>query len=114
VASAAQRPDTDFERLLTAIQHRHAWLPATLAHRLARAYGGRIDRVLGSAQALTDLGTEVAPGLYEAELNYLIAEEWVLDAEDALWRRSKLGLHFTEAERAGVSAWFEKKNNNIK
>ncbi len=106
---AAQRPDTDFERLVTAIQQRHAWLPAALAHRLARAYGSRIDRVLGSAQTLADLGAEVAPGLFEAELNYLIAEEWVVCAEDALWRRSKLGLHFTEAERQAVSDWFEKK-----
>ena len=109
---APQRPDTDFERLVTAIQQRHPWLPPALAHRLARAYGSRIDRVLGSAQSLADLGAEVATGLYEAELNYLIAEEWVCTAEDALWRRSKLGLHFSEAERAAVSAWFENKNNN--
>ena len=105
---APQRPDTDFERLVTAIQKRHAWLPAALTRRLARAYGGRIDRVLGTAQSLAELGAEVAPGLFEAELNYLVAEEWVLSAEDALWRRSKLGLHYTEAQRAAVARWFDK------
>ncbi|CAN5214936.1 glycerol-3-phosphate dehydrogenase [soil metagenome] len=109
---APHRPGTDFERLVKAVRQRHAWLPASMAHRLARAYGGRIDRVLGGAKALAELGAEVAPGLYEAELNYLIAEEWVVSAEDALWRRSKLGLHYSAAELEAVGAWFEKKNND--
>jgi len=51
------------------------------------------------------LGAEVAPGLFEGELNYLRAEEWATTADDVLWRRSKLGLHYTEPERARVAAW---------
>jgi len=47
----------------------------------------------------------VAPGLHEADLRYLQTEEWACDAQDVLWRRSKLGLHLTAAERAQVATW---------
>jgi hypothetical protein len=37
----------------------------------------------------------VAPGLYEAELRYLCDQEWARSADDVLWRRTKLGLHYS-------------------
>ena len=51
------------------------------------------------------LGAEVAPGLFEAELCYLYGHEWARCAEDVLWRRTKLGLHFSAADRAAVARW---------
>jgi glycerol-3-phosphate dehydrogenase len=104
----AQRPDTDFQRLVQAVLARHPWLPRTLAQRLARAYGSRIDLVLGSAESLGELGAEIAPELFEAELRYLLDQEWAVSAQDVLWRRSKLGLHYSEAERQRVSGWIAK------
>ncbi len=103
---AAQRPDTDFERLVAAVQQRHAYLPPALTRRLCRAYGARISRVLGAATSLAELGPEVAPGLHEIELRYLQREEWACSADDVLWRRSKLGLHYSPAQCAAVAAWF--------
>ena len=100
-----QRPDTDFERLVQALRQRYDWLSAPLARRLARAYGSRVDRVLGTAESLSDLGAEVAPGLHEAELRYLQREEWATSADDVLWRRSKLGLHYSAAQRQAVADW---------
>ncbi len=50
-------------------------------------------------------GVEVAPGLFECELRYLHDHEWARGADDVLWRRSKLGLHFGAGERAAVAAW---------
>jgi len=97
---AADRPDRDFERLVAAVRSRHPTLGAALARRLARAYGARIDKVLAN-----DLGVEVAPGLFEGELHYLCAEEWASTADDVLWRRSKLGLHFTDEQRHRVADW---------
>ncbi|MBT9500645.1 MAG: glycerol-3-phosphate dehydrogenase [Burkholderiaceae bacterium] len=102
---AAQRPDTDFERFVAAVGARHPWLPSDVARRWARAYGSRIDHLIGAAASRGELGAEVAPGLYEIELRYLQREEWVLSADDVLWRRSKLGLHYTEAQREAVKQW---------
>jgi len=107
---AAQRPDTDFERFVAAVGARHPWLPAEVARRWARAYGSRIDHLIATSQSLADLGQEVAPGLYEIELRYLQREEWVLSADDVLWRRSKLGLHYTEAQREAVKQWMTSNN----
>jgi len=99
------RPDEDFEAFLLAVRARHPWLPAPLAHRLARAHGARIERVLAGARSMADLGAEVVPGLHEAELRHLQREEWALTAQDVLWRRSKLGLHLSAAQRDAVAHW---------
>jgi glycerol-3-phosphate dehydrogenase len=101
---APQRPDVDFGRFEEAARLRWPRLPAALVHRLARAYGSRIETVLSSGEGL---GAEVAPGLFEAELRYLHDHEWARGADDVLWRRSKLGLHYGTAERAAVAAWWE-------
>jgi len=97
---APERPDTDFARFVKAVAARYPQLPAPLLHRLARAYGSRIDLLLAGP-----LGAEVAPGLHEAELAYLHEHEWARSADDVLWRRSKLGLHLTETQRGAVAAW---------
>ena len=104
----AQKPDTDFERLVHAVGARHPWLPTVLVRRLSRAYGARIGELIGAAQSLADLGAEVAPGLYDAELTFLRRTEWACTGDDVLWRRSKLGLHYTPAERARVGAWMDR------
>ena len=101
------RPDTDFEQLLAEVQRRYPWLGVGVARRLARAYGSRIDQVLGQAQQPADLGAEVAPGLFEAELRYLHQAEWARCADDVLWRRSKLALHLSEQQREQVVRWCE-------
>ena len=98
---APQRPDTDFEAFVQALRQRHPDLAPALARRLARAYGTRVTMVLDGG----DLGAEVAPGLFEAELHYLRRHEWACSADDVLWRRSKLGLHMDAAQRTAVAAW---------
>ena len=98
---AAQRPDTDFMRFTQALALRHPALAAPLLHRLARAYGSKVEAMLGGS----GLGPEVAPGLHEAELRYLHDYEWARTADDVLWRRSKLGLHLDETGRAAVADW---------
>src|SRR6185312_10673342 len=75
------------------------------ARRLVRAYGTRIDRVLGKAQSMHDLRPFFAGDLTGAEVHYLIENEWARSAEDVLWRRSKLGLAATADERATLERY---------
>ena len=75
--------------------------------RLVRAYGIRIADIIGSEAAPADLGAEIAPGVFEAELRYLRDVEFARTGEDVLWRRSKLGLHLKEADREAIARWFE-------
>jgi glycerol-3-phosphate dehydrogenase len=69
--------------------------------RMAYAYGSQARELLAAPA-----GTEVAPGLFESELRHLVDREWARDAEDVLWRRSKLGLHYTAEQREAVATWF--------
>jgi glycerol-3-phosphate dehydrogenase len=102
-----------FERWVMALRSRHAWLPAPLALRYARAYGTRVGRLLEGCMCLGDLGAEVAPGLYEAELRYLVQQEWASCAADVLWRRTKLGLHLRPGAARDVDAWIERQRAGI-
>jgi len=87
------------------LARRHPWLPPDLGARWARAYGTRVETLLAGASNLEDLGEEVAPGLYAAELRYLMRVEWAACAEDVLWRRTKLGLHLAPGWSATLDAW---------
>jgi glycerol-3-phosphate dehydrogenase len=98
-------PKADFPEFLAACGRRHPWLPQPLCERYARAYGTRIERVLGEARRLADLGEEIVPGLYAAEVRHLCRDEWARTAEDILWRRTKLGLHLPADATAIVDRW---------
>ena len=106
------RPAAEFERFVVAVQARYPWLDATLARRLARAYGARVEELIGEAASMDDMGAVVAPGLYERELRFMQDAEWVQTGDDALWRRSKLGLHYTPAQRETVDAWLRAHKNS--
>jgi glycerol-3-phosphate dehydrogenase len=99
-------PGADFDAFLSEVKQRWTFLRADQADRLARAYGTRIEKVLGAARRMEDLGGEIGAGLTRAEVDYLRANEWAADAEDVLWRRSKLGLHMSDAERERLAQIF--------
>ena len=91
-----------FEAFVTELVAQHPDRPPALLRRLARAHGSRVRRLLALPS-----GAEVAPGLHESELEWLHREEWARSADDVLWRRTKLGLHFTPAQQAAVNVWCE-------
>jgi glycerol-3-phosphate dehydrogenase len=100
-------PEGSFAVFLRTVERRYPWLSPRLHLRYAHAYGTRIDRVLGSARALADLGPELLPGLHAREVEYLCREEFARTAEDILWRRSKLGLHLPGTSLEPLERWLE-------
>jgi glycerol-3-phosphate dehydrogenase len=70
--------------------------------RLAATYGERAQRILASARATADLGMAFGATLTEAEVRYLMGQEFARTAADVLWRRTKLGLVFSDAEAAAL------------
>ncbi len=85
---------------IEATRRRWPFLTAAHARRLAGAYGTRVENILKTAARLDDLGTRFGADLTAVEVRYLMAKEWAQTADDVLWRRSKLGLHFSETQRA--------------
>jgi glycerol-3-phosphate dehydrogenase len=83
----------------------YPFLPMPLIRRLVRSYGTSAQKWIGEAKAIADLGTDFGHGLYAAEVDYLIDQEWAQSADDILWRRSKLGLRFDSAQAAALDAY---------
>lgn len=98
-------PGGDFNGFLADVRRRWPWLPEAMAWRLARNYGTRVEAILGDADGLDDLGETFGADLYEAELEYLVRHEWAMTAEDALWRRGKLGLVLAPDAVTRVERW---------
>ena len=101
-------PHGRFAVFLRTLERRYPWLPTALRRRYARAYGTRIERLLGEARGLGDLGAEVVPGLYERELEYLCRCEWARTGQDVLWRRSKLGLVTGPESVTRIDEWLSR------
>jgi glycerol-3-phosphate dehydrogenase len=100
-------PITGVDALVSRTQRNYPFLPEDHALRLVRAYGTRVDRVFGSAKSMADLGKNFGATLTEAEIRYLMRHEWAHDAEDLLWRRSKLGLHMSAGQKETVASFMD-------
>ena len=98
-------PGADYAAFRATLTERWPGFAARLLDRWGRAYGARLERWLGDAQEPADLGAEVLPGLYAAEISYLCRHEWAQTAADILWRRSKLGLHLPPDAAATLERW---------
>lgn len=88
--------------LVAALRAAQPDLTAPEALRLIRAYGTEAAPMLAAGR-----GRDFGGGLCEAELRWMMDREWAQDAEDALWRRSKLGLRMSAAEIAEVDDWMK-------
>lgn len=97
--------NADMNAFTDGVRKKWPWLPDPLMRRYVKAYGTRIERLIGSSTSLDDLGECLGDDLYGAEITYLMREEWALTDDDILWRRSKLGLHVTEETKARLRAW---------
>ena len=98
-------PVEGFDAEVAALRADYPFLAPAHATRLTHAYGRRARQLLGSAKTEADLGRAFGATLTEAEIRYLQRAEWAVTAEDMLWRRSKLGLHMSKDEIAGVKAF---------
>jgi glycerol-3-phosphate dehydrogenase len=88
--------------------HRHPRLPAPWLARLLRRHGTLAETIIGGAASEAGLGEYFGGGLYQRELDYLVANEWAREDDDVLWRRTKCGLHMSEAQRSRVQDYLSR------
>ena len=101
-------PVAQFEDLVGRLQADCPSLDAALARRYLRAYGTLAWSLVEGVRTSEDLGEDFGGSLYQREIDYLAAREWAMTADDALWRRSKLGLRLTAEERARVESFMSR------
>jgi glycerol-3-phosphate dehydrogenase len=80
----------------------YPFLEPSHASRLAATYGEDAQRILAGTRTKADLGMAFGATLTEAEVRYLMDQEFARAAVDVLWRRTKLGLVFSAAEAAAL------------
>ncbi len=102
----------DFERFVAGLVGRYQAVPPDLLRALARRHGSNIDRVLAGVGVAADLGQHFGGQLYAREVEYFMREEWAVEAQDVLFRRSKEGLHMPQAARETVAEFMAAKRRN--
>jgi glycerol-3-phosphate dehydrogenase len=98
-------PDADYVQFLDSLRQKYAWLPRSLLDHYGRLYGTITGQIIGQVQSLKGLGQYFGANLYEAEVRYLVENEWAQTAEDILSRRTKEGLRLNDEEKAKLEAW---------
>ncbi|HEU4851253.1 MAG TPA: glycerol-3-phosphate dehydrogenase [Telluria sp.] len=104
-ADPSSRGVLEYGEWLRGMRLRYPFLPLDVFRRYGRAYGTRMTRVLEHCKSMADMGPEIVPGLYAAEVYYLTTQEWATTAQDILWRRSKLALHAPPGSEGILAAW---------
>jgi glycerol-3-phosphate dehydrogenase len=100
--------NADYEQFRDTLKAQLPWMSRELREYYGRRYGTLTAQIVGDAKDLSGLGRHFGGFLYEAEVRYLVENEWAQTAEDVIWRRTKNRLVMTEAEIAAFTAWFEK------
>ena len=79
-----------------------------MARRLARAYGTDTWLMLAHINSADELGDDFGAGVYAPELDWVIEHEWVLSAEDFVWRRTRLGLRLSADQIAAIDKYVKR------
>ena len=93
---------------------RWPFLSRSQARRLLHAYGLRMERILKDVPSMDELGQCVAGDLTEAEVRYLVENEWAQTADDILWRRSKIGLLASKQQVAALERLMASMKTNLR
>ncbi|MDH5722054.1 MAG: glycerol-3-phosphate dehydrogenase [Alphaproteobacteria bacterium] len=99
-------PETSFKAFKDRQAQKYPFLPEEVLERYIRAYGTRMEYILKNARSLDDLGKNYGDQVFEAEINYLKYYEWAQSVDDAVWRRSKLGVHISDETYQALQSCF--------
>lgn len=95
----------NFKKQVEKLMSLHPFLYEAWATRLVRAYGTNAAHILKGAKQVSDLGIHFGASLTEAEVLWLIENEFARTTEDIIWRRSKLGLHMKQDDIKKLDLW---------
>ncbi|TPG54806.1 glycerol-3-phosphate dehydrogenase [Sphingomonas glacialis] len=90
----------DFGSFLASVRATWPFLGDARSERMAHAYGSMLAEMLRDVKSADDLGSDLGGGLTQVEARWLHDREWARTPDDVLKRRSKLGLHLSDAAQA--------------
>lgn len=99
-------PEADMTAYCCGLVRRYAFIPTDELLAMVRRHGSRCEALLHGVRKLADLGINFGGGLYLREVHLLQQQEWALQADDILWRRTKCGLTMTAEQRTAFESWW--------
>jgi glycerol-3-phosphate dehydrogenase len=97
----------DVAKLIEKLRADFNFLTEIRAKRLIRAYGLNAWELLKGAAKLEDLGEQFGEFLTQREVEYLRKNEFAMEADDIIWRRTKLGLKMSEQDVKRLSKYLK-------
>ena len=94
-------------KLIKKLQAEFNFLSEIRAKRLIRAYGLNAWELLKGAANLEDLGEQFGDFLTQREVEYLRKNEFVMEVDDIIWRRTKLGLIMSVHDKKRLSEYLK-------
>lgn len=88
----------------------YPWLPQQVRQRYVRTYGTLSHSILKGIDSVAGMGEHFGATLYACEVDYLVKEEWAVEAEDILWRRTKQGLRLKEEQKAALEHYLKQQH----
>ncbi len=88
----------EFADLIEKLMQNYSYLSFEWARRLIRLYGTEAWDILNNSKTASDLGKQFGCYITEQELSWSIRNEWTQNADDFLWRRTRLGLKLKDVE----------------
>ena len=98
----------DFDVFRAQVRTTWPFLGEARSARMAHAYGTMLTEMMDGVTNEAAMGVELGGGLTELEARWMRDREWARSADDALDRRSKIGLTLSAEERARVAGWWAK------
>lgn len=93
----------DLPGYVAALRARHPGLPSDWVAGIARRHGALAEAIIGGASQPSDLGRHFGAGLTAREVDYMMQREWVVEAGDIMWRRTKAGLHLNRQQQEALA-----------
>lgn len=89
----------------------NGWLAIKTAHLYVSQFGTLAWRLFEGYESEFSFGTHFGSGLYSREIDYFIDHEFAKNAQDILWRRTKLGLYLSQEQQASVDLYVKNHRN---
>lgn len=112
--AGASLPGGDFpidqvQRLRNELTAQLPFLDGFTIRRLIRQYGTLAIDMFKGVSSVKDMGIDFGHGIFSREVDWAIDNEWVHNAQDFLWRRSKMGLRFDGGKHEALDDYIAKK-----
>ena len=98
-------PNANFDSFVAALTRDYPQVSTGILRAIARRHGSLARRIIGAANGEQELGKHFGDTLYAREIDHLVDCEFARTGDDVLWRRTKCGLHMSDAQRAAVEQY---------